>query len=101
MKLRLIDIEVNPWQPRSKFDDDSIQELAESIREIGIIQPITVRLSENGKYQLITGERRYRAAMNKQTEYYTCVYQAMPMTRICLKWRWWKISNVKTWMLLK
>ncbi len=61
-EIAVEDIETNPWQPRSKFDDESLDELAESIREIGIVQPITVRHSENGKYQLITGERRYRAA---------------------------------------
>ena len=61
-EIAIDNIEVNPWQPRSKFDEDSLQELADSIREIGIIQPITVRVVENGKYQLITGERRYRAA---------------------------------------
>ncbi len=56
------DIEANPWQPRTEFDEQSLAELAESIRKIGIIQPITVRALENGKYQLITGERRFRAA---------------------------------------
>ena len=56
------DIEANPWQPRTQFDDQSLEELADSIREIGIIQPITVRLMEEGSYQLITGERRFRAA---------------------------------------
>ena len=56
------DIETNPWQPRSQFDEESLVELADSIREIGIVQPITVRLTDNNKYQLITGERRYRAA---------------------------------------
>lgn len=55
-------IEVNPFQPRSKFDEEGLKELASSIRELGIIQPISVRESENGKYQLITGERRLRAA---------------------------------------
>lgn len=55
-------IEANPWQPRSKFDEEALNELADSIKEIGIIQPITVRHMENGNYQLITGERRYRAA---------------------------------------
>ncbi len=55
-------IEANPWQPRSKFDEEALDELADSIKEIGIIQPITVRQLENGNYQLITGERRYRAA---------------------------------------
>jgi ParB family chromosome partitioning protein len=55
-------IEVNPFQPRKNFDEESIGELATSIRELGIIQPITVRLLDNGKFQLITGERRYRAS---------------------------------------
>jgi ParB family chromosome partitioning protein len=57
------DIESNPWQPRSSFDEESLEELASSIKEIGMIQPLTVRLLENGKYQLITGERRLRAAL--------------------------------------
>ncbi len=61
-EIAVDDIETNPWQPRSKFDEDSLGELADSIREIGIVQPITVRLTEDDKYQLITGERRYRAA---------------------------------------
>jgi ParB family chromosome partitioning protein len=61
-EVAIKDIEANPWQPRSKFDEEALEELAESIKEIGIIQPITVRVLENGKYQLITGERRYRAA---------------------------------------
>jgi len=55
-------IEANPWQPRSKFDEERLEELADSIKQIGIIQPVTVRLTEDQKYQLITGERRYRAA---------------------------------------
>lgn len=55
-------IEVNPFQPRKNFDEESLQELASSIREIGIIQPITVRELDSNKYQLITGERRYKAA---------------------------------------
>jgi len=56
-------IETNPFQPRSKFHEEGLQELASSIRELGIIQPITVRAIENDRYQLITGERRYRAAL--------------------------------------
>lgn len=55
-------IEVNPFQPRKTFDEDALQELAISIRELGIIQPITVRKLENGNFQLITGERRFRAS---------------------------------------
>ena len=55
------DITVNPYQPRINFDEEALKELAESIREHGIIQPITVRLI-NDKYQIISGERRFRAA---------------------------------------
>ena len=61
-EISIRDIEANPWQPRSKFDEQALDELADSIKEIGIIQPVTVSLLENGKFQLITGERRYRAA---------------------------------------
>lgn len=55
-------IEVNPFQPRKHFDEEALNELAISIKELGIIQPITVRQLDNGKYQLITGERRFRAS---------------------------------------
>ncbi|MCD6565839.1 MAG: ParB/RepB/Spo0J family partition protein [Bacteroidales bacterium] len=56
-------IETNPYQPRSKFDEEGLNELASSIKELGIIQPITVRKLANGRFQLITGERRYRASI--------------------------------------
>jgi ParB family chromosome partitioning protein len=55
-------IQANPWQPRSKFDEEALDELADSIKQVGIIQPVTVRLNGDGMYQLITGERRFRAA---------------------------------------
>jgi len=55
-------IEVNPFQPRSYFDTDALQELAESIRVQGIIQPITVRQLSRDQYQLISGERRLQAS---------------------------------------
>ncbi len=55
-------VEPRENQPRSSFDEASLQELADSIREYGLIQPITVRLLENGYYQIIAGERRWRAA---------------------------------------
>jgi len=61
-EVAIKDIEANPWQPRSKFDEEALEELAESIKAIGIIQPITVRSLENGKFQIISGERRFRAA---------------------------------------
>ncbi len=60
-----LDIEViaiNPFQPRTNFNEDSIQELASSIKELGVIQPITVRKLDFNKYQLISGERRLRAS---------------------------------------
>ncbi len=55
-------IEPNPFQPRKSFDAEALEELAESIRTFGLIQPLTVRAKSNGKYQIISGERRYRAA---------------------------------------
>lgn len=60
-KIRIESIEVNPNQPRAKFDEEALRELADSIKAYGLIQPITVRPIANGKYQLISGERRYRA----------------------------------------
>ncbi|HEX3007478.1 MAG TPA: ParB/RepB/Spo0J family partition protein [Bacteroidales bacterium] len=55
-------IEINPFQPRKTFDEEALQELSASIRQLGIIQPITVRKINENKYQLITGERRFRAS---------------------------------------
>lgn len=55
-------ISANPNQPRTKFDDESLLELAESIRHLGIIQPITLRKISENNYQIISGERRFRAA---------------------------------------
>ncbi|MDO6518332.1 ParB/RepB/Spo0J family partition protein [Zobellia uliginosa] len=55
-------IEMNPFQPRSNFNDEALKELASSIRQLGVIQPITVRKLEFNKYQLVSGERRYRAS---------------------------------------
>lgn len=55
-------IEANPNQPRREFDEDALNELANSIREIGIIQPITLRQIDDNKFQIIAGERRWRAS---------------------------------------
>lgn len=52
----------NPDQPRRTFSEESLEELAVSIRELGIVQPLTLRLTDSGKYQIIAGERRWRAA---------------------------------------
>ncbi len=61
-QLALSMIEANPFQPRSEFDEQALRELAESIRTQGIIQPITVRRMSADRYQIISGERRYKAS---------------------------------------
>jgi ParB family transcriptional regulator, chromosome partitioning protein len=55
-------IDINPFQPRKEFDEESLKELADSISQLGIIQPITVRLLKDDTYQLISGERRLKAS---------------------------------------
>ncbi|MFI2742379.1 ParB/RepB/Spo0J family partition protein [Zhouia sp. PK063] len=62
VELEIDAIEVNPFQPRSNFNEETLQELATSIKELGVIQPITVRKLDFNKYQLISGERRLRAS---------------------------------------
>lgn len=62
LEIPLEYIEANPFQPRSSFDNELLEELAESIRVLGLIQPITVRVTNNNQYQIISGERRFRAA---------------------------------------
>ena len=62
IELELDSIEINPFQPRTNFNEDSINELASSIKQLGVIQPITVRKLDFNKYQLISGERRLRAS---------------------------------------
>lgn len=61
-EIEISKIEANPYQPRTKFDEEALNELAQSIKELGIVQPITVRKINNNSYQLIAGERRFRAA---------------------------------------
>ncbi|MBN2634879.1 MAG: ParB/RepB/Spo0J family partition protein [Prolixibacteraceae bacterium] len=60
-EIEISKIEANPFQPRSKFDEEALKELAASIAEIGLIQPITLRKIADDKYQIIAGERRFRA----------------------------------------
>jgi len=61
-EISIDQIETNPFQPRENFDNSALEELANSIRELGIIQPITVRQVNSTRYQLIAGERRFRAS---------------------------------------
>jgi ParB family chromosome partitioning protein len=60
--IPIAEIEPNPFQPRSRFDDDSIRELAASIKTTGVLQPVLLRRKPEGGYQLVAGERRLRAA---------------------------------------
>ena len=62
VELELGTIEMNPFQPRSSFNEETLRELASSIRELGVIQPITVRKLGFNKFQLVSGERRFRAS---------------------------------------
>jgi len=62
IEIELSSIDMNPFQPRTYFDEESLRELASSIRELGVIQPITVRKLEGNKFQLVSGERRFRAS---------------------------------------
>lgn len=62
IELEIDAIEINPFQPRTNFNEETLKELSTSIRELGVIQPITVRKTDFNKYQLISGERRLRAS---------------------------------------
>lgn len=62
MDIPVESIDGNPFQPRTHFDGEALEELAASIKKLGIVQPLTVRETGNGRYQLIAGERRLRAA---------------------------------------
>ena len=61
LELKISEIQPNPFQPRTHFDPAQLEELASSIREYGVLQPVIVRLVED-KYQLVSGERRFRAS---------------------------------------
>lgn len=62
VELDMDSIDINPFQPRTNFNEETLLELASSIKELGVIQPITVRKIDFNKYQLVSGERRYRAS---------------------------------------
>lgn len=62
LQIDINSIETNPFQPRTRFDAQALEELAASIRQLGLVQPLTVREVSEGRYQLIAGERRLRAA---------------------------------------
>jgi ParB family chromosome partitioning protein len=62
IEIDLDSIEVNPYQPRTYFNEEALRELASSIKELGVIQPITLRKTNNNTFQLVSGERRFRAS---------------------------------------
>jgi ParB family chromosome partitioning protein len=62
LEIEISSIDANPFQPRTRFDETALEELAASIAKLGIVQPLTVRDMGDGRYQLIAGERRLRAA---------------------------------------
>lgn len=62
VELDINAIEINPFQPRTNFNEETLRELASSIKELGVIQPITVRKIDFNKFQLVSGERRFRAS---------------------------------------
>ena len=105
-KIPLEDILANPRQPRQDFDKKAIEELAESIRMHDIIQPLTVTKLPNGKYKLIAGERRWRAAKLAELKEVP-VYINFPdvnrklMTSSCLNSLFLKTCKGKTSILLR
>lgn len=72
-EIRVSDIKPNPRQPRLRIDQEKLQELVESIREYGVVQPVVVRTQPGGGYELIAGERRWRATQLLGLEYIPAV----------------------------
>ena len=68
LEIDINKIDVNPNQPRSNFDTTELENLSNSIKELGIIQPITVRKIKSSKYEIISGERRYRASFDQTAQ---------------------------------
>ena len=77
LQLSLDKIQVNPNQPRTNFDTNEIENLVISIKEIGIIQPITVRRINDNKYEIISGERRFRASKIANLKFIPCYIKAI------------------------
>ena len=99
VELDLGSIEVNPFQPRTSFNEESLRELASSIKELGVIQPITVRKLDFNKYQLVSGERRFRASKLVGLE--TIPAYIRIAIRNPWKWLWLKTSKDRIWTQLK
>ena len=89
-EIDITEIIPNPTQPRTQFDEEALDELADSIRQLGVIQPITVKKSGDGKYIIISGERRWRAAWPRCPP-----TSARWTTRTCTPWPSWRISSAR------
>ena len=74
-EIPVASIRRNPYQPRVTFDEESIAELAQSIRQVGLIQPLVVRKAPDGAYELVAGERRLRAVKSLGMENVTCIVE--------------------------
>lgn len=75
VEISIQEIIANPYQPRTNFDKDALTELSQSILENGLIQPIIVRPSLNGKYEIVAGERRFKAASMAGYQKVPCIIQ--------------------------
>lgn len=80
-QIAIGELDPNPEQPRRTFDDESITQLADSIREQGVLQPLLVVVSGNGRYRIIAGERRYRASRLAGLETVPCIVKDLDITR--------------------
>ena len=76
LELQIANIRPNPYQPRRAFDEESLRELASSIQHHGILQPLTVRPAGDGRWELVAGERRLRAARMAGLETVPCICRA-------------------------
>ena len=75
------DLDINPDQPRKSFDEESIALLSESIRDQGILQPLIVVASSNGRYRIVAGERRFRAGRMAGMEKIPCIVKDLDIVR--------------------
>ena len=75
------ELDINPDQPRKNFDEESINLLAESIRDQGVLQPLIVVASSNGRYRIVAGERRYRASRAAGLEKVPCLVKDLDIVR--------------------
>lgn len=89
MLLRIEEVHGNPDQPRKHFDPEALQELSDSIRHFGVLQPLLVQRDEKGGYRIIAGERRYREPGQPDSRKYRC------WSEITVRSRWRKFPSLR------